>query len=166
MDGAFESAAHVVRASHALPRLAPVPMETRGAIASYDEADDMLTVWVSAQDSHRQLAGLAKVLDRPEESIHVIVPDVGGAFGSKGAPAPETMLVAAAAMTTGRTVKWAEDREENFIASYQGRGMEADVELALDARRDHPRRARPHLGGPRRLPDADHGDPRRTPPRC
>jgi aerobic carbon-monoxide dehydrogenase large subunit len=132
VDGAFESAAHVVRSTHALPRLAPVPMETRGAIASYDEADDMLTVWVSAQDSHRQLAGLAEVLDRPEASIHVIVPDVGGAFGSKGAPGPETMLVAAAAMITGRTVKWAEDREENFVASYQGRGMEADVELALD----------------------------------
>jgi aerobic carbon-monoxide dehydrogenase large subunit len=133
VDGAFGSAAHVVRASHALPRLAPVPMEPRGAIASYDEADDALTVWVSAQDSHRQLAGLAAVLGRPEASIHVIVPDVGGAFGSKGAPAPETMLVAVAAMTTGRTVKWAEDREENFVASYQGRGMEADVELALDA---------------------------------
>ena len=132
VDGAFASAAHVVRASHAMPRLAPVPMEPRGAIASYDEADDLLTVWVSAQDSHRQLAGLAKVLDRPEESIHVIVPDVGGAFGSKGAPAPETMLVATAAMTSGRPVKWAEDREENFVASYQGRGMEADVELALD----------------------------------
>jgi carbon-monoxide dehydrogenase large subunit len=110
-----------------------VPMEPRGAIASYDESIDMLTVWVSAQDSHRQLAGLAKVLDRPEESIHVIVPDVGGAFGSKGAPAPETMLVAAAALITGRTVKWAEDREENFVASYQGRGMEAEIELALDA---------------------------------
>ena len=132
VDGAFESAAHVVRASHALPRLAPAPMEPRGAIASYDEAEDMLTVWVSAQDSHRQLDGLAKVLGRHEESIHVIVPDVGGAFGSKGAPAPETMLVAVAAMTTGRTVKWAEDRQENLLASYQGRGMEADVELALD----------------------------------
>ena len=133
VEAAFTSAAHVVRATHALPRLAPVPMEPRGAIASYDEANDLLTVWVSAQDSHRQLAGLAAVLGRPEESIHVIVPDVGGAFGSKGAPAPETMLVAAAAMLTGRSVKWTEDREENFVASYQGRGMEAEVELALDA---------------------------------
>jgi aerobic carbon-monoxide dehydrogenase large subunit len=133
VEGAFDSAAHVVRASHALPRLAPVPMEPRGAIASYDEADDLLTVWVSAQDSHRQLAGLAAVLGRPEESMHVIVPDVGGAFGSKGAPAPETIVVALAAMTGGRTVKWAEDREENFIASYQGRGVEAEVELAFDA---------------------------------
>jgi carbon-monoxide dehydrogenase large subunit len=132
VDGAFASAAHVVRATHSLPRLAPVPMETRGAIASYDEGQDALTVWISAQDTHRQLAGLAHALDRPEESIHAIVPDVGGAFGSKGVPAPETVLVAAAAILTGRTVKWAEDREENFIASYQGRGVEADVELALD----------------------------------
>ena len=69
VEGAFASAARVVRASHVLPRLAPVPMEPRGAIASYDEADDLLSVWVSAQDSHRQLAGLATVLDRPEESI-------------------------------------------------------------------------------------------------
>jgi aerobic carbon-monoxide dehydrogenase large subunit len=130
--GAFASAAHVVRASHALPRLAPVPMEPRGAIASYEESDDLLTVWVSAQDSHRQLAGLAAVLDRPEETIRVIVPDVGGAFGSKGPAAPETVLVAAAAMAAGRTVKWAEDRQENLVASYQGRGVEADVELALD----------------------------------
>jgi aerobic carbon-monoxide dehydrogenase large subunit len=133
VEGAFGSAAHVVTASHALPRLAPVPLEPRGAIASYDAAEDVLTVWVSAQDSHRQLAGLAAVLDRPEESIHVIVPDVGGAFGSKGAPAPETMLVAAAAMLTGRPVRWTEDREENFVASYQGRGMEADVEFAFDS---------------------------------
>jgi carbon-monoxide dehydrogenase large subunit len=133
VDGAFAAAAHVARASHALPRLAPVPMEPRGAIATYDPAGDLLTVWVSAQDSHRPLAGLAHVLDRPEESIRVIVPDVGGAFGSKGAPNPETMLVAAAAMSTGRAVKWTEDREENFLASYQGRGVEADVELALDA---------------------------------
>jgi carbon-monoxide dehydrogenase large subunit len=29
-------------------------------------------------------------------------------------------------------VKWAEDRLENFEAAYQGRGMEAEVELALD----------------------------------
>ena len=89
----------------------------------------------------------------------MIVPDVGGAFGSKGAPAPETMLVAAAAMLTGRAVKWAEDREENFVASYQGRGVEAEVELALDADGEHARGARADLRRPRRLPDADHRDP-------
>ena len=60
------------------------------------------------------------------------MPDVGGAFGSKGAPAPRSLAVAAAALRLGRPVKWAEDRFENFLAAGQGRGVQADVELALD----------------------------------
>ena len=62
-----------------------------------------------------------------------VLPDVGGAFGSKGPPAPEVAAVAVAALRLGRPVKWAEDRFENFLAAYQGRGVEAEVELALDA---------------------------------
>jgi carbon-monoxide dehydrogenase large subunit len=133
VDGAFAAAAHVVRTSHVIPRLAAVPMEPRGAIAEHDAAADRLTVWCSAQDSARPLAQLAQTLDRPAESIRVVVPDVGGAFGSKGGVAPEIVVAAVAAMDAGRPVKWAEDRMENFLAAYQGRGVRGDVELALDA---------------------------------
>jgi aerobic carbon-monoxide dehydrogenase large subunit len=42
--------------------------------------------------------------------------------------------VALAAIDLGGPVKWAEDRMENFLGAYQGRGLEGDVELALDAR--------------------------------
>jgi carbon-monoxide dehydrogenase large subunit len=108
-------------------------METRGAIAEHDPESDLLTFRCSAQDTHRQLANLAHVLDRPPESIRVVVPDVGGAFGSKGVLAPEAGVVAVAAMRLGRPVKWTEDRLENFVAAYQGRGVHADVELALTA---------------------------------
>jgi carbon-monoxide dehydrogenase large subunit len=131
VDGAFAAADVVVRGSYEMPRLVAVPMETRGAIASYDRDADLLTYWCSAQDPHRQLNGLTHTLDRRAESIRVIVPDVGGAFGSKGVLSPEGGVVAVSAMLLGRPVKWAEDRLENFVASYQGRGVEADVELAL-----------------------------------
>jgi carbon-monoxide dehydrogenase large subunit len=131
VDGVFAAADHVVRGRYRLPRLVAVPMEPRGAIASHDPDEDVLTFWVSAQDTHRQLAQLAAALDRPEESIHVILPDVGGAFGSKGGLAPEAAVTALAAIDLGRPVKWAEDRLENFLASYQGRGVEAELELAL-----------------------------------
>jgi carbon-monoxide dehydrogenase large subunit len=132
VEGAFADAAHVVRTRHAIPRLAAVPMEPRGALASHDAGRDVLTLWCSAQETHRPLAQLAHVLGRPEDAIHVIVPDVGGAFGSKGALAPEAAVVAVAAMDLGRPCKWAEDRWENFVAAYQGRGVRAEVELALD----------------------------------
>jgi len=131
VDAIFAAAGVVVRGSYGMPRLVAAPMENRGALASHDAGSDMLTLWCSAQDTHRPLAQLSHVLDRSEHGIRLIVPDVGGAFGSKGALAPEAVAVALASMDLGRPVKWAEDRLENFLASYQGRGVEADLELAL-----------------------------------
>jgi carbon-monoxide dehydrogenase large subunit len=132
VSAAFERAAHVVRTSHSIPRLVASPMETRGIVASSEPGSGLLTMWISAQDPHRPLSQLAHALKRPQDTIRVIVPDVGGAFGSKGVAAPESAAVAIAAIDLGRPVKWTEDRLENFLAAYQGRGVEVDVELALD----------------------------------
>ncbi|MDQ7849578.1 MAG: xanthine dehydrogenase family protein molybdopterin-binding subunit [Armatimonadota bacterium] len=131
--GAFRAAAHVVRGAFRLPRLAAAPIEPRGAVAAYDPRRDLLTVWGSSQDPYRPRSQLSHVLGRPEERIRYIVPDVGGAFGSKGALAPEAALAAFLAIRWGRPVKWVEGRREDFAAAYQGRGMEAEAELAAGA---------------------------------
>jgi carbon-monoxide dehydrogenase large subunit len=128
---AFQSARRVVRGQFHLPRLAAAPIETRGALAAYDPGTDVVTLWLSAQDPHRPRAQLSHVLGRPEDRIRVIVPDVGGAFGSKGALAPESALAAVIAMDLGRPVRWIEDRRENLAASSQGRGLDAEVEMAV-----------------------------------
>ena len=133
VEAALAGATHRVRARHHIPRLVAAPIEPRGVIVAYEEADDLLSVWASAQDPHRPLSQLAHALDRSPERIRVVVPDVGGAFGSKGVIGVEAVTVAVAAMELGRPLKWVEDRSENFLAAYQGRGSEAEVELALDA---------------------------------
>lgn len=133
VEGVFASASRIVAQRFHMPRLAAAPIEPRGAVASYDPGTDRLTVWCSAQDPHRPLAQLSHALRRPDDRIRVIVPDVGGAFGSKGAVPVEVILAAWLAMRVGRPVKWVEDRRENLAASYQGRGMDAEVEIALDA---------------------------------
>src|SRR6266540_2451329 len=132
VDAAFGSAAHRVRGSFSMPRLVAAPIEPRGAVAAYDAAEDLLTLWLSAQDPHRPLRNLTAVLRRPAERCRLVVRDVGGAFGSKGALAPEAAVAAVAAMRLGRPVKWVEERWENFQAAYQGRGQEIEAELALD----------------------------------
>ncbi len=131
--GAFARASAVARARVRAPRLIAAPLEPRAVLAAHDLATDMLTLWLSAQDQHRQLAGLAAVLRRPRERLRVIVPDVGGAFGSKGVPQAETAAVAVAALRLGRPVRWTETRTESSLAVYQGRGVEIDAELALAA---------------------------------
>jgi aerobic carbon-monoxide dehydrogenase large subunit len=131
VEGAFATAAAVVSQAFHIPRLVAAPIETRGAIARHDPAEDVLTVWCSAQDPHRPLAQLGHSLRRDRDRLRVVVPDVGGAFGSKGAVGAEVAAVAAAAVELGVPIRWTEDRTENFLASYQGRGLDADVELAL-----------------------------------
>ena len=130
---AFGRASTTVAGTFTMPRVLGVPMETRGAVAAYDPGQDMLTVWCSAQDSHRHREDLAHALGRPENRVRVIVPDVGGGFGIKGSMPPETAVTAFAAIALHRTVKWVEDRLEHFLSAHQGRGVEADVELALDS---------------------------------
>jgi len=132
VDAAFDSAAHVVRQRVEMPRLAAAPMEGRGSVASYEEATGVLTVWCSSQDQHRPRAQLSRILDIPLERLRVIVPDVGGAFGSKGPVPPETVVSAVLSMRSGHSVKWVEDRQSNLLGSYQGRGMISEAELALD----------------------------------
>jgi carbon-monoxide dehydrogenase large subunit len=132
VDGAFARAAHVVSGRYGMARVASVPIEARGVVVHDDPESGVLTVWSSSQDVHRPLAQLAHILDRPRESIRVIVPDVGGAFGTKGNPPSEAVVAAIAAMDLGRPVKWTEDRLENLQTTQQGRGMQADVEMALD----------------------------------
>ena len=133
VDAAFANAEHVVGARYGMARVASVPIEPRGAIVEDDPGTGMLTVWISAQDPHRPRAQLSHILGRPDDTIRVIVPDVGGAFGTKGNLPPEVAVAAVAAMDLRRPVKWTEDRLENLQTTQQGRGMEADVELALDA---------------------------------
>jgi carbon-monoxide dehydrogenase large subunit len=132
VDAVFEGADAVVGVRVIVPRLIAAPIEPRVALASHDVETDVLTLWLSAQDQHRQLAGLKEVLRRPAERLRIVVPDVGGAFGSKGVPQAETAAVALAALALGRPVKWAESRTESSLASYQGRGADVEAELALD----------------------------------
>jgi len=133
VDAAFGTAHRIVRGRFHIPRIVAAPMEPRGAVAAYDRDADLLTLWCSAQEPYRPRAQASRVLGRPEDRIRAVVPDVGGAFGSKGNLAPEAVVAAWLAIELGRPVKWIEDRRENFTSSNQARGVDADVEMAVDA---------------------------------
>ena len=92
--GAFAAAAHV--GARARSRAWSPPRSSRAACVA-EPAGDLLTVWLSAQDSHRPLAQLGLALDRPR-IVRIVVPEVGGGFGSKGVVGPEAAAAALAAI--------------------------------------------------------------------
>ncbi|MEA2726897.1 MAG: aerobic carbon-monoxide dehydrogenase large subunit [Acetobacteraceae bacterium] len=133
VEQAFADAAHVVTIAIEHPRLAPMPLEPRAALAEWNDAEAALTVWLSTQTPHRARSDLANMLDLPEAKIRVIAPDVGGAFGGKASIYPEDVMVAWAAWVLRRPVKWCATRSEDFQAATHGRGARTAGELAVSA---------------------------------
>lgn len=133
-DAAFAAAAHVVSLEIDNQRLAPAPMETRGVIASYDEASDRISIHMSSQMPAGVRNSLATdVLGIPVDKVRVTVGDVGGGFGMKTGIYPEDAAVAFCAKTLKRTVKWIAERSDDFLAAVHGRDLLSQAELALDA---------------------------------
>lgn len=130
-SAALDSAEVVVAARLAYPRVAGMPIETRGVLAQPDPINGGLTVWTSTQVPFAVRSGIAPVLGLPEERIRVIVPDVGGGFGVKGHVYPEEILVPAAARRLGRAVKWTETRREHCLTAAGDRDQVHDARIGL-----------------------------------
>lgn len=109
-------------------RIVPMPIEPL-AILAVPRVNE-LEVWCGHQNPHalrRQLISLLGV-----KNIRVRVPDVGGAFGAKGALYPEYLVVCAAAIRLGAPVRWVQQRREHFLAGNHGRGQVNRMELTGD----------------------------------
>ncbi len=128
---AFKGADEVVKVKLHNQRLSPTPMEPRGVVAQYDEGGDSLVVYLSTQDPHGVRDELADLLSLRRESVRVVAPDVGGAFGGKAGVYPEDPVVAFASLALRRPVKWVETRRENLLTMKHGRGQVQIAELAM-----------------------------------
>jgi carbon-monoxide dehydrogenase large subunit len=114
-------------------RVAPAPMETRAGAAVWGE-DGRVTAWIPNQGAQGTQGGLARLLGLKPEQVHIITPDVGGAFGAKFGADPEHALVAWVARQLGRPARWTETRYENLVAMTHGRAQWQTV--TIGGRRD------------------------------
>jgi carbon-monoxide dehydrogenase large subunit len=130
VDEAMRKADRVIKFRLVNQRLAPIPMEPRGAVARWEPGYRQLTVWSSTQIPHLLRSQLAEMLKLGENRIRVIAPEVGGGFGAKLNVYAEEALVAYLAMTLGKPVKWIERRRENFQVTTHGRDQITYLEVA------------------------------------
>jgi CO/xanthine dehydrogenase Mo-binding subunit len=132
VDAAFRAAAHTLVFELAVGRHSGVPLETRGAIARYDAARDMLEMHGAAKVPHWNRDQIARMLGRERKSVNLHEGHVGGGFGVRGELYPEDVLVCEAALRFKRPVKWIEDRRENLIACNHSRQQIHRIKAAID----------------------------------
>ncbi len=134
-DAAFKEAEAngvVVEQEMFIPRIHPAPIETCGCVADYHKGTGKLTLWITSQAPHVVRTLLAIVAGLPEHRIRVISPDVGGGFGNKVPIYPGYVCAVVASITTGKPVKWIEDRTENLCSTGFGRDYHIKAEIAAD----------------------------------
>jgi aerobic carbon-monoxide dehydrogenase large subunit len=109
-------------------RVAPAPMESRAAAAAWGE-DGRVTAWIPNQAAQGCQGSLARQLGITPQEVHIITPDVGGAFGAKFGADPEAVMVAWVARQLGRPARWTETRYENLVAMTHGRAQQQTVTI-------------------------------------
>ncbi|MBT2231651.1 xanthine dehydrogenase family protein molybdopterin-binding subunit [Nonomuraea sp. NEAU-A123] len=133
IDDIFAAAHRVVYVRSRTGRQNAVPLETRGAVASWDPRAEQLLVQTCTQVPHQVRTVLAECLGLGERAVRVVVPDMGGGFGQKCVVGREEIAVGAAALRLRRPVKWIEDRRDALTASFLAREQRYDVRAAFDA---------------------------------
>src|SRR5690606_30740697 len=108
-------------------RLIPLSIEPLTFLA-VPKGEAELEIWCGHQNPHALRQQLSSLLGI--EEVRVRVPDVGGAFGVKGALYPEYLAVSAAAMRLNRPTRWIQRRSEHFLAGNHGRGQLNRIELS------------------------------------
>ncbi len=98
---------------------AHLALEQHAAVALLDE-HGKLTLYSSTQTPHYVHRALSRALDLAPHLIRVVAMPNGGGFGGKTDPFSHEIVVAEAAMITGRPVKIALTREEVFYC-HRGR---------------------------------------------
>ena len=131
-DAAFQRADRVVTRQVSFPRVIVNTIEPRAAIA-VPEANHC-TLYTPSQGAQFLRGLLADVLGCGQGELHVVTPDVGGAFGMKLFLYPEQILVTHAARILGKPVKWVAQRStDGFLGDNQARDQSFDIDLALDS---------------------------------
>ena len=114
-DAALAIAPVRVVAEYVIPRESHVPIELPVTVAQWQ--DERLTVWDKTQWVGNVREEMAAVFDIPVESVRVVSPFVGGAFGCALRPWPHVTLAAMAARHVGRPVKLVLTRRQAFVAT-------------------------------------------------
>src|SRR5687768_3125671 len=114
-DSAFAKAEEIVEETFEFPMIYQYAMEPHTAVARF--TSDGITLWSSSAHPFLVRSELAHMFHLPHAKVEVIVPFVGGAYGSKSYFKIEPLAVAMARKTGGRPVRVVQSLTEAMLTT-------------------------------------------------
>lgn len=117
VNSAFAKADRVIKDRIYFHRYAPIPLETHGVLASYDESQDVVTVYNMIPMPMFVIPMICGALRLPPSKVRMVhPPNIGGSFGGKIIGYTHATLVAYLARKLRKPVKYIETRSENLAS--------------------------------------------------
>jgi CO/xanthine dehydrogenase Mo-binding subunit len=111
----FSTSDQIIEETFQFPMVYHYAMEPHTAVARVD--NDGITLWTSSAHPFLVRSELAHMFGLPQSKVEVIVPYVGGAYGSKSYFKIEPLVVAMARKTGGRPVRVAQTVPESMLTT-------------------------------------------------
>ena len=127
----FAEADHIIEETFEFPMIYQYAMEPHTSVARV--TDGGITLWSSSAHPFLVRSELAHMFGLPHAKVEVIVPYVGGAYGSKSYFKIEPLIVAMARKTGGRPVRLAQSVPESMLTT---RRHSAKVRIKTGFKRD------------------------------
>ena len=133
VEAAMAAGLRIVEVEARIGRHSGIPLECRGAVASFDPARGILDFYGAAKVPHYNRDALSAMLGMAPSHVVLHEGHVGGGFGIRGELYPEDALVCWASRRLGRPVSWIEDRREHFISANHSRDQVHRLRAAVTA---------------------------------
>jgi CO/xanthine dehydrogenase Mo-binding subunit len=128
IEAVFAHADFVVEGEYTFPAVYQYAMETHTVVAQVEEGE--ITLWASCQHPFLVRAEIAALFQVPISSVRVVVPYLGGGFGSKSYTKMEPITVALA-RKAGRPVR-IQNRVSESMVTTRRHGMRCRMRTALN----------------------------------
>ncbi|GAB2929108.1 molybdopterin-dependent oxidoreductase [Rhodococcus aerolatus] len=117
VEADFARADRVIRTKARWHRMGAQPIETAGAVCSWDPFSQAMTIWSNSNFYNFLPWSFAAMLKIPTSRMRIIPCAVGGSFGSKHLTNKVLAIAGALSKATGKPVRYLEDRLENISAN-------------------------------------------------
>jgi CO/xanthine dehydrogenase Mo-binding subunit len=128
IEAVFAHADFVVEGEYTFPAVYQYAMETHTVVAQVEEGE--ITLWASCQHPFLVRAEIAALFQVPISSVRIVVPYLGGGFGSKSYTKMEPITVALA-RKAGRPVR-IQNRVSESMVTTRRHGMRCRMRTALN----------------------------------